>query len=48
MHWKGGDWPRACGNAQWERLPRIVHADPGQAARGFRINERGFFPLAET
>lgn len=46
MHWKGGDWPRECGNAQWETLPRLVHFDPRDVARGFRVNAGGFFPLA--
>jgi hypothetical protein len=45
MHWKGGPWPRECGNAQWERLDTLVHFDAALAHRGFRINERGFFPL---
>jgi len=46
MHWKGGGWPRRCGNAQWEKLDKLVHLEPGQARFGFRVNERGFFPLA--
>lgn len=45
MHWKGGWWPRQCGNAQWERLDRVVHLDSRDAHRGFRINEGGFFAL---
>ena len=45
MHWKGGPWPRACGNAQWERLDHIVHVQPQQLRSGFRVNERGFFAL---
>ena len=45
MHWKGGDWPRACGNAQWEQLERVVHMEPGRARGGFRVNAAGFFPL---
>lgn len=45
MHWKGGPWPRECGNAQWERQERIIHCDPSAAERGFRINETGFHPL---
>ena len=45
MHWKGGPWPRECGNAQWERLTRVVHFDPSRASGGFLISERGFFPL---
>jgi peptidoglycan/xylan/chitin deacetylase (PgdA/CDA1 family) len=49
MHWKGGSWPRQCGNAQWERLDQLVHLRRGECKRGFRVNERGFFPLfAET
>ena len=47
MHWKGGRWPRACGNAQWEKLDRLVHLRPGECRSGFRINERGFLPLAD-
>jgi hypothetical protein len=46
MHWKGGAWPRACGNAQWEQLERIVHIEPGRAREGFRIDERGIWPLS--
>jgi hypothetical protein len=46
MHWKGGWWPRHCGNAQWEKLDKLVHVEPGRANEGFRINECGFFPLA--
>jgi hypothetical protein len=45
MHWKGGAWPRECGNAQWERLDRLVHFDPALAHQGFRVNEHGFFLL---
>lgn len=48
MHWKGGWWPRQCGNAQWENLARLVHLEPGECRKGFCINEYGFFPLAET
>ena len=44
MHWKGGWWPRYCGNAQWEKLDKLVYVEAGQASKGFRINERGFFP----
>jgi hypothetical protein len=47
MHWKGGAWPRHCGNAQWERLKRIVHLNPSRAHEGFRVNQRGFFPLED-
>jgi hypothetical protein len=47
MHWKGGWWPRLCGNAQWEGLDRLVHVESGEARHGFRINERGFFPLTK-
>jgi len=46
MQWKGGWWPRRCGNAQWEKLGKLVNLEPGEAKRGFQINERGFFPLA--
>jgi hypothetical protein len=45
MHWKGGAWPRECGNAHWERLDTVFHLQPQQVASGFRINARGFFPL---
>lgn len=45
MHWKGGAWPRECGNAQWEKLDRIIHVDPALAGRGFRVTAGGFFPL---
>jgi hypothetical protein len=45
MHWKGGWWPRQCGNAQWEKLDRLVHVPKGAARNGFRVNEAGFFPL---
>ncbi len=45
MHWKGGPWPRECGNAQWERFDRLVHFDPALSRNGFRVNDRGFFPL---
>jgi hypothetical protein len=45
MHWKGGWWPRYCGNAQWERLDKLVHLKPNESAKGFRINELGFFPI---
>jgi hypothetical protein len=45
MHWKGGAWPRQCGNAQWEKLDRLVHVPRGAARRGFKITESGFFPL---
>jgi len=44
MHWKGGAWPRECGNAQWERLGEIIHVEAGRARDGFRINAQGFFP----
>ncbi|MCW8926485.1 MAG: hypothetical protein OQJ84_09525 [Xanthomonadales bacterium] len=47
MHWKGGPWPRKWGNAQWEKLDKLVHLAPGRASLGFRINENGFFPLTE-
>lgn len=47
MHWKGGWWPRHCGNAQWEQLEQLVHVHQGEAKQGFRINARGFFPLGE-
>ena len=45
MHWKGGSWPRSCGNGQWERLNKIVHLDPAKADDGFRINDTGFHKL---
>jgi Family of unknown function (DUF6625) len=45
MHWKGGDWPRKCGNAQWERLDSVMNISETELAHGFRINSRGFFPL---
>jgi hypothetical protein len=45
MHWKGGPWPRECGNAQWERVQTILHVDPTRAGDGFRVNETGFHPL---
>jgi hypothetical protein len=45
MHWKGGAWPRQCGNAQWERLERVVHLDPSRADEGFRVDATGFHPL---
>jgi hypothetical protein len=47
MHWKGGDWPRRCGNAHWERLNSVMHINPADIARGFRINSEGFFPLVD-
>ena len=47
MHWKGGDWPRKCGNAHWERLDSVMHISEPEIAHGFRINARGFFSLAE-
>ena len=46
MHWKGGAWPRECGNAQWEALDEIVHVEAEAARHGFRINAQGFFPLS--
>lgn len=45
MHWKGGTWSRKCGNAQWEKLEKIIYVSPGEEHKGFRINEKGFFPL---
>lgn len=45
MHWKGGDWPRECGNAQWERYTSVLNIDPSTADKGFRVNERGIFRL---
>ena len=45
MHWKGGPWPRACGNAHWERLSRIVHSDPVRASEGFCVSAHGFSNL---
>jgi len=48
MHWKGGAWPRECGNAHWERLDRVVHLDPATAESGFCIDETGFHPWSGT
>lgn len=45
LHWKGGPWPRQCGNAQWESRSKIVHVEPGREESGFKVNKRGFFPL---
>jgi len=45
MHWKGGEWPRACGNARWEKLPSVVSLRREQIASGFRVNSQGFFPF---
>lgn len=45
MQWKGGWWPRHCGNAQWEKLDKLVHLDPGECKRGFKVTEFGFFNL---
>jgi hypothetical protein len=45
MHWKGGEWPRECGNAQWERLERVLNIDPNTTDLGFRTNENGIFGL---
>ncbi len=45
MHWKGGEWPRKCGNARWEQLKCLVHFDQSEVSEGFIINERGFFKL---
>jgi hypothetical protein len=42
MHWKGGAWPRECGNAQWEKLARTYDVDPATADRGFRVDATGF------
>ncbi|TVP45074.1 MAG: hypothetical protein EA350_10220 [Gemmatimonadales bacterium] len=42
MHWKGGEWPRACGNAQWEGLSRVVNLPIEEAKTGFRVNSTGF------
>jgi len=47
MHWKGGKWPRECGNAQWERLTRVVHIPAGEVKAGFRVNSTGFHPLTK-
>jgi hypothetical protein len=43
MHWKGGEWARQCGNAQWERLSRLVNGRLEDINSGFRINELGFW-----
>lgn len=48
MHWKGGPWARQCGNAQWEKFDRVVHIEPRDIEKGFRINDRGFYPLTES
>lgn len=48
MHWKGGWWPRECGNAQWEALESVVNMDPGRAAEGFRVDAKGFHDLARA
>lgn len=45
MHWKGGDWPRKCGNAHWERLGSVMHIDYAEIHTGFRINSNGIFPF---
>ena len=45
MHWKGGDWPRRAGNAQWEELDKVVHLNHKDSKNGFRINEKGFFKI---
>jgi hypothetical protein len=45
MHWKGGEWPRRCGNAQWEQVETTVHMDPASAALGFRVTRTGFHPF---
>jgi hypothetical protein len=45
MHWKGGEWPRKCGNGQWEALDSVMHLKKSDIAFGFRINSGGFFPL---
>lgn len=45
MHWRGGTWPRHCGNAQWEALSRIMHVETDKLSSGFKINERGIFGL---
>jgi hypothetical protein len=45
MHWKGGEWPRTCGNGQWENLPSVVNLRRDQIASGFRVNSQGFFPI---
>ena len=43
MHWKGGHWAGQFGNAQWERLSRVVHFDDSRLRGGFRVNEKGIF-----
>jgi hypothetical protein len=44
MVWKGGHEARF-GGGQWRRLARVVNLAPEDAREGFRVNERGFFPL---
>ena len=41
MHWKGGEWPRQCGNAQWERLARVVNMPVEYVKTGFKVNSTG-------
>ena len=45
MHWKGGAWPRECGNAQWESLPEVYHLTGSDVSEGFAVTDKGFFPL---
>lgn len=45
MHWKGGCWPRHCGKAQWTKLDKLVHLEPGECAHALRVTENGFLPL---
>lgn len=47
MHWKGGHWPRSCGNAQWEKLTKIINIAPEDVRLGFKVNKYGFFNLAD-
>lgn len=45
MHWKGGRWARKYGNAQWEKLDKLINFDFKDAENGFKINEKGFFMI---
>lgn len=45
MHWKGGWWPRQCGNAQWEKLDRLVHLKRFELLKEFVSMNADFFQL---
>jgi hypothetical protein len=45
MVWRGGRWGAMHGGGQWERLGSVVHVTPDVAARGFRVDARGFHAL---